>query len=149
MNYEHSFVTWWCHVMETHSILLALCEGNPLVTGGFASQKANSPHKGPVIQALMFSLILAKINNWINQRITCDLSRHDAHCDVIVMMLLFGFCYIMSLWRIQMIYLPLSFRVASLALGQSLDCPSASEVTLKNMGTINWYQTTTKHELYT
>ena len=28
--------------------------------------------------------------------------------------------------------LPLSFRVTSLELGQSLDCPSASEVTLKN-----------------
>ena len=30
-------------------------------------------------------------------------------------------------------YLPISFRVTSLALGQSYDCPSASEVTLKNM----------------
>ena len=28
----------------------------------------------------------------------------------------------------------ISFRVASLALGQSNDCPSASKVTLKNMG---------------
>ena len=31
--------------------------------------------------------------------------------------------------------LPISFRVTSLALGQSCDCPSASEVTLKDMGT--------------
>ena len=31
-----------------------------------------------------------------------------------------------------MIYLPKSFRVASLALGQSYDCPSATEVTLKD-----------------
>ena len=31
-------------------------------------------------------------------------------------------------------FLPISFRVASLALGQSHDCPSASEVTLKDMG---------------
>ena len=30
--------------------------------------------------------------------------------------------------------LPLSFRVVSLALGQSYDCPSASEAALKNMG---------------
>ena len=29
---------------------------------------------------------------------------------------------------------PVSFRVASLALGQSYDCPSASEAALKNMG---------------
>ena len=30
--------------------------------------------------------------------------------------------------------LPISFRVTSRALGQSYDCPSASEVTLKDMG---------------
>ena len=33
-----------------------------------------------------------------------------------------------------LIFVPISFRVASLALGQSYDCPSASEATLKNMG---------------
>ena len=32
------------------------------------------------------------------------------------------------------IYLSISFRVASLTLGQSYDCPSASGVTLNNMG---------------
>ena len=31
--------------------------------------------------------------------------------------------------------LPLSFRVTSLALGQSYDCPSACEATLKDMHT--------------
>ena len=30
--------------------------------------------------------------------------------------------------------LPMSFRVTSLVLGQSYDCPSASEATLKNVG---------------
>ena len=30
-------------------------------------------------------------------------------------------------------YLSIFFRIASLALGQSYDCPSASEATLKNM----------------
>ena len=44
-----------------------------------------------------------------------------------------------------MIHLPTSFRVASLALGQSYDCPSASEVTLKDVAKINKYYTT-KHE---
>ena len=43
-----------------------------------------------------------------------------------------------------MIYLPISFRVASLALGQSYDCPSASEATLKDMGTIDHYLSATK-----
>ena len=40
----------------------------------------------------------------------------------------------------------LSFRVDPLALGQSYDCPSASEVTLKYMGKIDLYLTTKKHE---
>ena len=30
---------WWRHQMETFFALLALCEGNPPVTGGFPSQK--------------------------------------------------------------------------------------------------------------
>ena len=30
--------------------------------------------------------------------------------------------------------LPIFFRITSLALGQSYDCPGASEVILKNMG---------------
>ena len=41
-----------------------------------------------------------------------------------------GFVYIIAEW-IYVIYLPISFRVASLTLGQSYDCPGASEVTLK------------------
>ena len=35
---------------------------------------------------------------------------------------------------IHIMYLPISFRVTSLALGQSYDCPSGSKVTLKDMG---------------
>ena len=31
--------SWWCHQMETFSMLVALCEGNPPVTGGFSSQR--------------------------------------------------------------------------------------------------------------
>ena len=31
--------TWWRYQMETFFTLLALCEGNPLVTGGFPSQR--------------------------------------------------------------------------------------------------------------
>ena len=32
---------WRCYGMETPSTKLALCEGNPPVTGGFQSQKAS------------------------------------------------------------------------------------------------------------
>ena len=45
---------WWRHQMEIFSALLALCEGNPPVTGGFPSQR-------PVrCGALMISLIGAR-----------------------------------------------------------------------------------------
>ena len=45
----------------------------------------NSPHKGQWRGALMFSLICALINGWVNNREAGDLRRHRAHYDVIVM----------------------------------------------------------------
>ena len=60
---------WWRHQMKTFSALLALCAGSPV----------NSPHKGQWRGALMFSLICAWINNWLNNR------KAGAHSDVIVM----------------------------------------------------------------
>ena len=44
-----------------------------------------SPHKGQWHGALMFSLICAWINGWVNNREAGDLRRHRAHYDVIVM----------------------------------------------------------------
>ena len=35
--------------------------------------------------ALMFSLIYARINSWVNNREAGDLRRHPTHCDVILM----------------------------------------------------------------
>ena len=46
---------------------------------------------------------------------------------------------------IHMTYAPRSIRVASLALGQSYDCPSASEVSLQVVVQLNWHQTTIVH----
>ena len=31
--------TWWCHEMETFSVLMAICAGNSLVTGEFPTQR--------------------------------------------------------------------------------------------------------------
>ena len=53
--------------METFSALLAICEENLPVT------------------ALMFSLIYAWVNGWVNNGDAGDLRRHRAHYDVIVM----------------------------------------------------------------
>ena len=47
----------------------------------------NSPHKGQWCGALMFSLICAWINEWVNDREAGDLRRHSAHYDVIVMII--------------------------------------------------------------
>ena len=74
---------WWRHQMETFSALLAICAGNSPVPGEF-------PAQWPVTRALMFSLICAWINGWVNNREAGDLRRHRAHYDVIVMHLLDG-----------------------------------------------------------
>ena len=76
-------IAWWHNQMETFSALMALCVGNSLV---------NSPHKGQWRGALMFSLICAWINGWVNNREAGGLRRHRAHYDVTVMI-----C-IMTIW---------------------------------------------------
>ena len=58
------------------------------VTGplwGIHRSSVNSPHKGQWRGALLFSLICAWINGWVNNRETGDLRRHRAPYDVIVM----------------------------------------------------------------
>ena len=52
---------------------------------GIHRSAVNSPHKGQWRGALMFSLICAWINGWVNSRKAGDLRRHRAHYDVIVM----------------------------------------------------------------
>ena len=75
----------WCFFMMTSSngsifrVTGHLCEeftGPGLV---------NSTHKGQWRGALMFPLMCAWINGWVNNRKTGDLRRHRAHYDVIVM----------------------------------------------------------------
>ena len=70
--------TWWHHQMETFSRLLALYACNSLVT-------LNSSHKGQWCRTLMFSLMYAWINSWVNKCEAGDLRHHCAHYDVIVM----------------------------------------------------------------
>ena len=45
----------------------------------------DSPHKGQSCGALMFSLICALINGWVNKRAAGELRHHRAHYDIIVM----------------------------------------------------------------
>ena len=52
---------------------------------GIPRSPVNSPHKGQSRGALMFSLICAWINGWVNNREAGDLRRHRTRYDVIVM----------------------------------------------------------------
>ena len=71
--------TWWRHQMHGNICrVTGLCAGNSPVIGEF-------PHKGQWRGALMFSLISAWINSWVNNREAGDFRRHRAHYDVIVM----------------------------------------------------------------
>ena len=76
--------TWWCHQMETFYTLLALCERNPPVTGGFSSIR-------PVTRSfdVFFDLCLNKRLSKQSRRCWFEtpsrsLSRHfnDAHISV-------------------------------------------------------------------
>ena len=42
-------------------------------------------------------------------------------------------------------YLPITFRIASLAIVQSYDCANASEITLKDIFKISYQQSITKY----
>ena len=70
--------TWWRHQMETFFRVTGHLCGEFIVIGEFPAQR-------PVNRALMFSLICARINGWVNNSEAGDLRRHHAHYDVIVM----------------------------------------------------------------
>ena len=55
----------------------------------------NFPHKGQWRGALMFSLIYAWINDWVNNREAGDLRRQHGHYDVVVMCLQLDMCVCM------------------------------------------------------
>ena len=65
----------------------------PFVWGNHRSP-LNSPQKGKWHGALMFSLIFARINGWVNNREAGDLRRHRGHYDVTVMDFGAPTCYI-------------------------------------------------------
>ena len=77
---------------------------------GIHRSPVNSPHKGQWRETLMFSLICAWINAWVNNHEAGDLRRHRTHYNVIVMKCIFltemsvfwwEFCWKLSL-RVQL-----------------------------------------------
>ena len=59
--------------------------GNWPFVRGIHRSPVNSPHKGQWRWALIFYLICAWINGWVNNREAGDLRRHHAHYDVTLM----------------------------------------------------------------
>ena len=60
---------------------------------GIHRSPANSPNKGQWRGALMFSLICAWINGWVNNRKAGDLRHHCVHYDVTIMRFVEIFSY--------------------------------------------------------
>ena len=72
------------------------------------------------------------------------ITRHNKAWTVCIIIGTKNLVTISEMW-IHMIHLPISFRVASLPLGQSYDCPSGSEATLKDMDKAEPITNITKH----
>ena len=71
---------------------------------GIHRSPVNSPHKGQWRGALMFTLICARINGWVNNCKAGDLRRKRAYYDVIVMIPWTPLsCGLAGCWRINFI----------------------------------------------
>ena len=67
---------------------------------GIHRSPVNSPQKGQWRRALMFSLICAWINGWVNRCDACNLRRHRAHYDITVMSEVTLELYVHNLWDV-------------------------------------------------
>ena len=86
----------WRHQMETCSASLAFVRGIHRWLRGIHRSPVNSPHTDQWRGALMFSLITAWTNGWVNNQDAGDSRRHRAHYDVTVM-----WCRIVIQWSGQ------------------------------------------------
>ena len=92
-HFQNAFNFHW-HFMAVKTFTISMMmssNGNfplnwPFVRGIYRPP-VNSPHKGEWRGALMFSLICARINGWVNNHEAGDLRRHRTHYDVTVMLL--------------------------------------------------------------
>ena len=75
--------------------------------GEFTGHRVNFPHKGQWRGALVFYLICAWINGWVNNREAGNLRRHRAHYDVTVS----PFCSLTVITAFSMFELLLSWWV--------------------------------------
>ena len=103
---------------------------------GIHRSPVNSLHKGQWRGALMFSLICAWINGWVNNREAGDLRRHCAHYDVTVIIHMLP----MSLWHLMHYPIMLDCVMTTLACIRTLTCDEAYDDTRHHCN--GWYYLT-------
>ena len=82
--------------METCSASLAFVRGIHRWLRGIHRSPVNFSHTAQWRGALMFSLICAWTNDWVNKQDACDLRHHRSHYDVTAM-----WCWIVIQWSGQ------------------------------------------------
>ena len=125
-SFEDQTAVTWSHQIETFSVSLALCVGNPLVICGFPSQR-------PVMQSFdFFSLICPRINSLVNNWDTCDLRHHHTHHDITVM----NFIYFTSRFHLPLpdlhvicsdVNRMIGYQDSSLSSGSQVTCSIATD----------------------
>ena len=103
--------TWWRHQMEHFSRYWTFLRG-------IHRSLVNSPHKGQWRGALMFSLICAWINGWVNNREAGDSRSHRGHYEVIVMRL----AILHAIWLIVTWEMCLWFQISKLKHNMGNEC---------------------------
>ena len=83
IHWEHDDIIKWKHFPHCW----------PFVRGIHWSQ-VNSLHQGQWCGVLMFSLICASINGWVNNHEAGDLRHHHSHYDFTVMFSWWWYCFI-------------------------------------------------------
>ena len=95
------YIIHWTHVMLLHYDDVIKWKTFPRIwpfVRRIHRSPVNSPHKGKWCGALVFSLICAWINGWVNNREAGDLRRHHTHYDVSVMTYISGDASL-ALWQ--------------------------------------------------
>ena len=129
--------TWLRQQVETFSALLALCEENPPVTGGFSPTKASD--------AELWFFIYAWTNGWEINRDAGDLGRHRAHYDVTVM----RYCHVnidinesneSTLMMLTPNYLKIYIYISTMAAGVLAVCGAIlTEVMVLDLWTMEYF----------
>ena len=109
-EYRNELVAMWLPCVHDDVIKRKHFPHNWSFVGGIHRSSVNSPHNGQWRGALMFSLICAWTNDWVNNGKACDLRCHRAHYDVIVMSCLHSaysarvfraLCLVAPVWRLR------------------------------------------------